>query len=462
MKKHAVNTKLAFLTLTITLLTACSTTKRVSQFDATVPNPSPLSVQELITAVSETEGRVIIRYRNPPGKNDEDKIKQAGGKVRAKFRSLAGLSAKIPEGKLTALLKEKNIAFIEPDYRLYANILPNDPSFSNQWGLHNTGQTGGSEDADIDAPEAWDLSTGDASTVIALIDTGADISHSDLADNIWTNPGEVPNDGIDNDGNGYIDDITGWDFFHNDNTLFDPSDGDDHGTHVAGIMAAKGHNATGVAGLNWSGKIMVIKFLGPKGGFTSDAIKAIEYASEKGAKIINASWGGGGFSQSLKDAIALYNNLFVAAAGNNAINTDSSPHYPSNYTLANIISVAASNDQDNLASFSNWGATSVDLAAPGQTILSTTPGNSYSYFSGTSMAAPFVSGVCGLLYSLYPNSSALQIKAMVLDYTDPLASLNGKVLTGGRLNAHNALSGILPPQPPPPPPPPPHNRNSSR
>jgi thermitase len=280
-----------------------------------------------------------------------------------------------------------------------------------------------------------------------------DINHPDLRNNIWTNPGETAGDGIDNDRNGYVDDLNGWDFFHNDASVFDAADGDEHGTHVAGTIAAEGNNSAGVVGVNWQAKIMPLKFLGSGGGYTSGAVEALNYAVNKGVKISNNSWGGGGSSQALADAINRADaagHLFVAAAGNGGAdgvgdNNDGVPHYPSNYNNANIISVAATNSRDAIASFSNYGSTSVDLAAPGVGIWSTLPNSTYGSYSGTSMATPHVTGAAALIKSKSPSSDDAQIKAQILQYVENKANLQGKAATSGRLNAAQAVSSEMSP-----------------
>ena len=242
--------------------------------------------------------------------------------------------------------------------------------------MHNTAQnvngTNGTNDADIDALDAWDVTAGSTDVVVAVIDSGIDINHPDLQANIWINPGETPDNGIDDDGNGYVDDVIGWDFLISDN---DPRDAHGHGTHVAGTIAAIGDNNRGVTGVSWSAKIMALRFLDAWGlGSTADAIAAIEYANEKGADVINNSWGGGGYVQALKDAIEASNAVVVCAAGNSSRNNDVISHYPSSFDSANIIAVAASDQDDGLAGFSNYGAVSVDVAAPGTNIYSAAPG----------------------------------------------------------------------------------------
>ncbi len=344
------------------------------------------------------------------------------------------------------------IEYAEPNFVLKPAAVPNDPSFSMMYALNNTGQTGGVKDADIDAPKAWDTTTGSDDVVVAVIDEGVDISHPDLRDKIWTNAAEVAGNGVDDDGNGYVDDVNGWDFVNDDASVYDPDPltgtGDEHGTHVAGTIAAAGDNGTGITGVSWRTRIMPLKFLGVDGGYTSDAIEAINYAVDKGVKISNNSWGGGGKSQALQDAIARADSsghLFVAAAGNGGADgvgddNDATPHYPSSYSNPNIVAVAATDDRDTLASFSNFGVTSVDLAAPGVRILSTLPGDAYGSYSGTSMATPHVTGVAALVKSRNLTLGDAKIKAKLLKRLDEKGGLAGKVLAGGRLNAARAVA----------------------
>ena len=334
-----------------------------------------------------------------------------------------------------------SVEYAEPDLLLFAEATPDDPGYGKLYGLDNTGQTGGTPDADVDAPEAWDTTTGDPNAAVAVIDSGVDVGHPDLDGNLWTNPDEVAGDGTDNDKNGYVDDVHGWDFYHGDATVYDVADGDEHGTHVAGTIAAEGNNGIGVTGVSWEASIMPLKFLGPNGGSISGAVKAIDYAVAKGAKISNNSWGCGGsgcYSKTLKAAIDRADSaghLFVAAAGNEGTDNDATPHYPSGYDSPNVIAVAATNDTDGLASFSNHGGSSVDLGAPGVGILSTLPGGKYGYYSGTSMATPHVAGVAALVKSQAPMADDGELKARILQYAEPKASLEGKTATGGRLNA---------------------------
>ena len=293
--------------------------------------------------------------------------------------------------------QDERIEYIEPDYEWTVVGSPDDPDFKALWAMNNTGQNEGLVDADIDAPEAWNLQTDCEHVIIGVIDTGIDYNHEDLSDNIWRNEDEVPNNGIDDDNNGYIDDYLGWDFYGNDN---DPLDGHGHGTHVAGTIGAVGNNNLGVTGVCWKAQLMALKFLGDGGsGSTSGAIGALEYAVANGVSITNNSWGGGAFSLALRDAIQAAQEagqLFVASAGNNSTNNDNFPHYPSSYANEAIVSVASTDHKDDFSYFSSFGKSSVDLGAPGSGIWSTTPGDAYTSYNGTSMAAPHVSGALAL------------------------------------------------------------------
>ena len=346
-----------------------------------------------------------------------------------------------------SLAANSGVEEIELNYRLSTAMVPNDTDFSKLWGLHNTGQTGGTPNVDINAPEAWDIQTGSSDIVVAVIDTGIEYTHPDLASNAWSNPGEILGDGMDNDGNGYVDDVYGYDFANSDG---DPMDDHGHGTHVAGTIGATGNNNSGVVGVNHSVGLMALKFLDNKGnGSTSDAIKAVQYATKMGANVINASWGGGGFSKALSDAISDANDagiLFVAAAGNKTSDNDKSPYYPSGYDLPNVISVAATDHKDQLASFSNYGATTVDMGAPGVGIWSTFRGNQYASASGTSMAAPHVAGAAALLMAEYPSfiDNPENLKSILVESGKSIPALNGKTLSGKRLNLYEAITNNPP------------------
>ena len=335
----------------------------------------------------------------------------------------------------------------ERDYLVFPTLFPTDTSFAQLWGLHNTGQTGGIADADIDAPEAWDITTGSREVLVGVIDTGVDRSHPDLLANMWTNPHEIPGNSIDDDGNGFVDDTNGWDFFANDNN---PTDEEGHGTHCAGTIGGVGNNVTGVTGVCWQVSIVGLRFLGPSGGSTSDAIEAVNYSRDLGVDLTSNSWGGGGFSGLLQTAIAsagAAEQLFIAAAGNDGSNTDLSPQYPAGYALNTIVSVASSTSSDTRSSFSNYGATTVDLAAPGSSIYSTVPGSSYATYSGTSMATPHVSGAVALLKSIAPLMTAEEIKTRLLDTVDPVTAFATNTVSGGRLNVARLIEESAGPRP---------------
>lgn len=341
------------------------------------------------------------------------------------------------------------VALLEPDFAITSAALPSDPSFDQLWGLRNMGQSGGVAGADIRAESAWTTTTGSRGVVVAVIDTGVDYTHPDLAANIWTNPREIADDGIDNDGNGYVDDVRGWDFANGD---ADPMDDHSHGTHVAGTIGATGANGVGVTGVSWQVSIMPLKFMSGAGrGTTSSAIAAINYATlmrrDFGINVVatNNSWGGSGASLALQASIAAGGRagiLFVAAAGNSASDNDFAPSYPASFADPTVIAVAASDRSNKLAPFSNVGATSVDLVAPGASIYSTLPGGSYGWYSGTSMATPYVTGTIALLSAAAPRASADDLRAAILGGARPVTAFAGKVATGGLLDATAALARL--------------------
>ena len=405
--------------------------------------PSPLAGKEYV------ENQLIIKFKPGADENQKKVITNSLNSVTLKKFSIIGaelvqIFGITVEEAINLLKDDPRIEYAEPNYIGHVAITPNDPYFSNLWGMQNTGQTWGTPDADIDAERAWDIGTGD-SVIVGVMDTGVDTAHVDLMGNIWTNPGEIPDNSIDDDSNGYVDDLHGWDFVNNDNG---PIDDNSHGTHVSGTIAAVGNNGTGVTGVCWSAKIMALKICDASGNYcyTSSAIGALEYATKMGAKLTSNSWVGY-YSQALKDAIdstGAHGMLCIAAAGNNKSNNDVTPLYPASYNLDNIIAVAATGDKDNLASFSNYGQITVDLGAPGVGILSTIPpalgSGNYSYGDGTSMATPHVSGTATLLWSKYPTLTHLQVKERIMNSVDPLPSLAGKCVTGGRLNAYRAIA----------------------
>lgn len=350
-------------------------------------------------------------------------------------------------GLVMAFREDADVVAAEPNYHIRlsnAPVQPDDTQFGSQWGWHNTGQNGGTADADIDAPEAWAHVTS-SDVVVAVIDTGVDYTHPDLTANMWTNPGETPGNGVDDDGNGFVDDVYGVDFVNSDS---DPMDDDGHGTHVAGTIGAVGNNGAGVTGVCWTAKIMAIKFLDADGkGTIAGAVSGINYARDHGARVLNNSWGGEGDPpQVLTEAIAsLTDALFVAAAGNEGNDNDRVVSTPSNDAGSHVIAVAATTRNDALASFSNYGAATVDLGAPGESILSTTLNDGYGWLSGTSMATPAVSGACALVWAAaggVSQTSALEVRDAVLRGVDVIGALQDRCATGGRLNLKNAVDFI--------------------
>lgn len=570
-------------------------------------------------------GEILIKYKSFKSDSTLEAIQhQKGFRTIRKFENLGVRQVKLPpnmgvERALEIYKDDPMVEYAEPNYLRYLSVTtPNDTYFTNLWGLNNTEHkldiTSEGEEADIDAPEAWDITTGNSGVVIAVMDTGVDYEHPDLSDNIWVNAGEIPDNGIDDDGNGYVDDVRGWDFVDHDNNPIDPQG---HGTHVSGIIAAKGDNEDGITGICWVAQIMPLRVSNALGIISvADEISAIDYAINNDAKIINASFGG--YNYSLAERIAIDNAnsagiLFVASAGNDGTDNDSKPYYPAGYDLDNIITVASTDQKDNLSSFSNYGSHSVDLGAPGERIYSTSParqiiweddfddgdmddwttggikdtwgltslkyhrrsyslaespggdyqndseswamapvlalssysgaklefkfrgitenlpdslyvqtstdgsnwidqdilignkvytgisgyfddrwfsayadlgkyygsasvyirfsfasdltetddglhiddvkvtaasssysGTEYTYRSGTSMATPHVTGVAGLIRGLNPNLSVTQVKDIILNSVDTRASLIGKTITGGRINALNALPPLAP------------------
>ncbi|WP_076918732.1 S8 family serine peptidase [Pseudoalteromonas sp. SK18] len=420
--------------------------------------PDVNSTTQKVTASNDS---IIVKYK----KNASPEMrKQARSLVRAKISDLnsdevddnftslfSGRLAKFKVSGMSAkeaierLKSHQAIEYVEPDYRVSIAATPNDPRFEDLWGLNNEGQTGGTADADIDAPEAWSISTGSRDVVVGVIDTGVDYSHPDLAANVWVNSGEIAGDGIDNDGNGYVDDV------HGINAITDagdPMDDEGHGTHVSGTIGASGNNGVGIVGVNHDVSIAGCKFLAADGtGSTSGAIKCIDYMvglknSGVNLRVLNNSWGGGGYSQALADAITASEEadiLFVAAAGNDAVDNDVNPHYPSNYENDNVLSIASTDSRDNMSGFSQWGLTSVDMGAPGSAILSTIPGGGYASYSGTSMATPHVAGAAALVLSVNPDLTTLELKELLMSSGDANAALNGKTVAGTRLNVNQAL-----------------------
>lgn len=386
---------------------------------------------------------------------------------------------KVPGGvdaAIRALSKNPSVAFVEPNYWVSNEAVAQDSYYTNGslWGMESDdsptsyGPSGTTNQYGIGAEEAWGLGyTGSRSVVVGVIDEGMQITHPDLAANIWTNPGEVPGDGIDNDRNGYIDDINGWDFYHGDRTVYDAGE-DDHGTHVAGTIGALGGNGAGVAGASWNVSIIPAKFLGPQGGYISDAVKALSYLTDLKTRYnidlvaVNNSWGGGSYSSAMHAAInraAKADILFVAAAGNSALNNDATASYPSNYSslqasatesaasYESVIAVASITSTGALSSFSNYGANTVDIGAPGSGIWSTVPTDSYANYSGTSMATPHVTGALALYASYNTTATAAELRTAILGNAKGTTALSGKTVTGGRLSLEGLFGAATPPPP---------------
>ena len=400
------------------------------------------------------EGEALVGFArrvSPAGRAAA--LASVGARAKRRFSEIGAVLATVPPrtGALERLARDPRVRYVESNFVLSAfdhGGVPNDPGFHELWGLHNFGQTvngiPGTANADVDAPEAWQVTTGGPGIVVGVIDTGVDYTHPDLAANVWINPGEncpgCRTDRVDNDGNGYVDDFRGWDFLNDDN---DPFDDHGHGTHVAGTIGAVGDNGVGVAGVNWSVKVMPLKFLGADGsGTTADAVRAVLYAADAGALVTNNSYGGDGFSQAFADAIAYadaHDSLFVAAAGNSIQNIDATPTYPASFAGPNVLTVAATESSDRRAWFSNYGRRSVELGAPGDNIYSTLPGAAYDYLSGTSMASPHVAGAAALAKAAHPSATDLGLKTLLVRTVDSVPVLAEWTSTGGRLDVGAAV-----------------------
>jgi thermitase len=342
---------------------------------------------------------------------------------------------------LQDLKKLPQVEIAEPNFIYHIVRTPNDPDFSKLWGMFNDGKAGGRAGVDIGAEQAWDIETGSDKVTVAVIDTGIDYTHPDLQQNVWVNQAELNGKaGVDDDADGFVDDIYGYDFVNNDG---DPMDDHGHGSHCSGTIGARGDDGKGIVGVNWNVKIMALKFLDHKGsGNLADAIKAIDFATAKGVDVMSNSWGGGQYSQLLEESIKRARDkgiLFVVAAGNDSNDNDKLPSYPAAYNVDNVLAVAAIDHSGQLASFSNHGTTTVQIAAPGVDVYSSIPGG-YDSWSGTSMATPHVSGVAALVKAHEPNISYADLKTRLIDTSRPLGSLRGKVSSMGVVNAYLALT----------------------
>ena len=389
-------------------------------------------------------GQLLVGFEAGVSKSRQNEILSgAQGRLARRFKAVRGglLTLVRPRsGKATDALRRRleadpDVAYAEPDFLLNTSVTPNDPFYFRDWALNET-----SGDHDVDAPAAWNTRT--SCTKIAVLDTGVDTDHPDLKDNLYKSP-DTPNNNRDDDGNGYVDDTYGW------NAITGKGSGEDddgHGTHVAGIIGGRGNNGTGVAGICWSASIVAVKFMNSQGkGSTSDAIDGMEYAAKKGAKIINASFGCPSSSESLHDAVDYVQDkgvLLVVAAGNDGEDIDNHPEYPASYTDSNILAVAASTDTDQLASFSNYGDTAVDVGAPGDDIYSTYLGGGYKYLSGTSMASPYAAGLAAMLKKQESDATYSNLRYALRHEVDLPPAFKDKVAYDGRINAQKALAAI--------------------
>lgn len=403
------------------------------------------------SAADYVPGQLIVKFK---GRASSAAVSAQGtlGKHTGAYHLLKLRSGLSVEDAAAALASNPAIELAEPNYIYYADATPNDPQYGSQYGWTK-----------ISAPQAWDVTTGSSSIVINVIDTGAYLTHPDLAANIWTNAGEIAGNGIDDDGNGYVDDVHGWNAI---TSTGNPNDDNGHGTHTAGTIAAVTNNGVGVAGANWGGKVLPCKFLASNGsGSSLDAIECVNYiiatknnaASGANIRVSSNSWGGGGASTALKNAIQAAGDagiLWVNAAGNSGADNDCTASYPSNYTTTNMLAVAATDSSDAMASFSQFGKSTVDIGAPGVGILSTCAigvsgtntiscPSGYVSISGTSMATPHVSGVAGLVLAANPGLSMVQLREQILRNGDPIASMNGTTSTGMRLNAYKAVTNAV-------------------
>lgn len=373
-------------------------------------------------------------------------------------------SAKLAKNTLQVLNAQPEVQYAEPNYLYFTQVMPsnpvspsNDPLLSQLWGIQNVGQAdssgqAGKAGADINVVPTWATGlTGSKNIKVAVIDTGVDYTHPDLKDNMWINAGEVAGDGIDNDQNGFIDDVYGWNFVDGTTRANDPMDDHYHGTHCAGTIGAMANNGAGVVGVAWNVTMLPIKFLSAQGsGSLAGAVQSIQYATKQKVDVMSNSWGGGPFTQSLYDVIKEATDqgiVFVAAAGNDSSDNDARPSYPATYDLPGIISVGASDNRDQLAGFSNWGRATVDVLAPGVKILSTVPAahGSYKVLSGTSMATPHVSGMVALMLTQNRSMSPVAVKDRLIQSSNQLRSLSKKSVSKGRVNLGNAIQGITPP-----------------
>ncbi len=414
--------------------------------------------EEVKEAGEISRPEILVKFRAGVSKETKEIItSRMNDRIEDEIESVPGLAAidDLDNSDAESVAREyrglPEVEYAEPSYEITLDHggggtrhrHPNDPRFMEQWALANDGRDGGKEGADIHALQAWATTTGSESVVVAVLDSGVDYTHSDLVNNIWTRPANI-NQYEDRE-LGSIEDVHGYNAIENTG---DPMDDNGHGTHCAGIIGAEGGNEIGISGVNWKVAIMPLKFMNAGGfGTTKDAIEAINYVIDRkragvNVRVISASWGSSSKSRALEDVIRkAYEEgiLFVAASGNGSANTDRTPQYPAGYKLGNLISVAALTRNDELASFSNYGVKSVHVAAPGKDILSTWLGDAYEERSGTSMATPVVAGVAALVLATRPQLSVDELRTRLLNSVDKLPKLEGKIATGGRINAAKAV-----------------------
>jgi serine protease len=436
------------------------------------PHKMAYSQAREVTKRSFVEGEIIVKFKEGVEPIADEQIPDQilsvrGARIESLSRRGHGKISRINlDGNISVqeaverAKRDPRIEYAEPNYLLYASdTTPNDTYFTRLWGLSNQGCVVCDSDspADIGAPQAWDITTGTSDLVVGVIDTGIDLSHPDLEANAWVNPREIDGNNVDDDGNGFVDDVNGWNFYSNSKSVYKSYGEDMHGTHVAGTIGAVGNNRAGVAGVAWHVKLMSLKFLGGKDGkgSTANAIEAIYYAIDQktrgvNIRVLNASWGGGGDSSSLREAIADAGKagiVFVCAAGNEGEDVDEGGHFPAGYAgeLSSCISVAAIDASDSLAEFSNYGHSSVSVAAPGYQILSTVPDGGYATISGTSMASPHVAGIAALLLSKEPGLTPAEVKQRIISTAEPIPALVSKAASSGRANGFYALTGRIAP-----------------
>ena len=394
-------------------------------------------------------GRMLLRLSPDQAKATADGLSRLGFRFRRAFRVTSSQLWKLPPGMSVAAAAKlarsvPGVQAVEPDYVRTVSRVPNDAAYGNQYAPPK-----------MSLPQAWDITTGSPSVIVAVIDSGIQLSHPDLQGNIFVNTNEIPGDGIDNDGNGFVDDVKGWDFVGPDldNPIHDsdPSDFLGHGTKVAGVIGAVGNNSAGISGVCWTVRILPLK-IGSDSPTLNDLssvaeIEAIDYAVAMRAKVINASFGGSDYSHAELEAIQRAQEagvILAAAAGNASKNIDASAEYPASYNLASIVSAAASDNNDNFAGYSNYGAKSVDIAAPGSSVYSTRMTSGYGYASGTSFASPEIAGIAALLRARFPAIGVRELRLMLMEGNDPVSFYDGKCVTRGRADAHKALTGLQP------------------